>query len=152
MKSVRSITALAFATSVSIALVSCGTSSQDGSSSEIVTSSESVASAQSATTNQITFNNYYEKLSAKGHDVGDKSEKLFQLVGAIDGEGFVVDGSSCEAYEFDLTTESGKNSLQKVKEDGFLGIAYPEINKNLAVHCSDKGNGTKAVYKVLKGM
>ena len=152
MKLIRSITALVFATSASIALVSCGTSSQDESSSENVTLSESVTSAQSATTSQITLNNYYEELSANGHDVGDKSEKLFQLVGAIDGEGFVVDGSSCEAYEFDLTTESGKNSLQKVKEDGFLGIAYPEINKNLAVHCSGKGNGTKAAYEVLKSM
>ena len=154
MKLIRSITALAFATSASIALVSCGTSSQNVPLSESATSSKSSTSTQSATSRQITLKNYYDSLSAKGYNVSDKSEKFYELIGAIDGEGFIIDGSSCEVYEFDLSTESGKKYLQKVKEDGILGPGSPtpETNKNLAVHCLGKSIGTNAAYEVLKGM
>ena len=64
----------------------------------------------------------------------------------------MVNGSPCEAYEYDLTTNSGKKLMQKTKNEGLLGLVHPEINKNLAVHCRGKDNGTKAAYNVLNSM
>ena len=104
------------------------------------------------TSSTFTLGDYYKDLEAAGYVVSDKSEKLYQMVGAVDGAGFEVNGDSCEAYEFDLTTKSGQESLNKVKEEGFLGFVFPETNRNLAVHCSGKGKGAKGAYQVLSNM
>ena len=74
------------------------------------------------------------------------------MVGAVDGESFTADGSLCEVYEYDLETTSGEKSLTNLKENGFFGAAFPEIHKNLAVHCSGKGEGAKTAYAVLKSL
>jgi hypothetical protein len=75
---------------------------------------------------------FLELLRADGFQVGDRREKFYQLLMASDGAAFDVDGHTIEVYEFDVSIRTGREALERLNEDGFVGGSM-QIHKNLAL-------------------
>ena len=75
---------------------------------------------------------FLELLKADGFQVGDRQEKLYQLLMASDGAAFAVDGHTVEVYAFDVSIRTGREALERLREDGFMGGSM-QIHKNLAL-------------------
>ncbi len=80
----------------------------------------------------LQIEEFLELLRESGFQVGDRREKFYQLLMASDGAAFDVDGHTIEVYEFDVSVRTGRDALERLKEDGFMGRSM-QIHENLAL-------------------
>ena len=67
---------------------------------------------------------------SKNFQVSSKSEKLYQMIGAIDGCGIKINGNSVEIYKFDINDKGSKNILKNIESTNtftVLGMTFPAI-------------------------
>ena len=83
--------------------------------------------------------------------VGEKKEKIYQLLMAVDGCAFDVDGDSIEIYQFDTTIESGKQMIKRLATKGYMGHTVI-TNKNLMIFADKKHKDWDRIVKVFNGL
>lgn len=67
----------------------------------------------------------------KGFTVGDKTEKTYQMIGAINGFETSLDGEQVELYEFD--PKQNNATLEQVKKDGKFANNDAAVNGNFMI-------------------
>lgn len=67
----------------------------------------------------------------KGFAVGSKSEKAYQMIGAINGFETTLDGEQVELYEFD--PKQSNATLEQVKKDGKFANNDAAVNGNFMI-------------------
>lgn len=58
---------------------------------------------------------------AAGLEVGESETMMHGLVGAADGARMMVGGASVEVYEFATDIGSGREALERMETEGFMG-------------------------------
>jgi hypothetical protein len=109
------------------------------------------SSLSSFSKEQLEIKDYLGALEKEGYSLGKKHEKMYQFLMASDGFAIELNGSKIEIYEFDTTITSGKNALEKIKKDGFMGKGLI-VNKNLAIMKNKKHEDwekLKAIFNAL---
>ena len=79
---------------------------------------------------QLQLTDVTDALTNSGMTIGEKREKLYQMIQAIDGYGVEVNGDVILVYQFDTTISSGRDAIDKWKRDG-VGGQPVVVNKNL---------------------
>lgn len=81
---------------------------------------------------ELLIKDYFDLVKSKGYSLGDKQDKIYQFLMAVDGYGVNINGVTIEVYQFDLSIKTGQVALEKLKTDGFMGTGII-ANKNLAL-------------------
>ena len=98
---------------------------------------------------QLSISELTKTLESKGMKVSNKSEMMFQLIMASDGYSIDINGEGIEIYQFDTTIKSGREALDKLKKEGFMGqkiIAH----KNLVIFQNIKHEKWNDILNILK--
>lgn len=96
---------------------------------------------------------HFEK---NGLSIGDKITKAYEMLGAIDGFGIIVEGHEVELYLFDPETADEKTteSLKSANEKGeieFYGIKLPVVmNGNIMLTRIDEHAHKEKIIEIFK--
>ena len=98
----------------------------------------------------LSIQMFRDAISTHGLNLERESEKMYGLIGAIDGYGMTVGQCRVEIYEFDTTIKSGRDALARLVEDGVNGRRAAQ-NKNLALlyHCKPDNSDYAKVSEIL---
>jgi hypothetical protein len=69
----------------------------------------------------LTIDHYLDALASENFVLGERQEKLFQLLMAVDGFAIKINNEFIEIYQFDTGNESGKTALEHLSTYGFMG-------------------------------
>lgn len=89
-------------------------------------------SACASPAEQKTIDGLVQHFTASGLDVGERSEKFYSLIGAENGFGVEIGGEEVEVYQFNLSITSGREMLETLQRDGFMGGAV-QVQDNLVM-------------------
>lgn len=87
----------------------------------------------------VSLADVVEYFKAQGFEVGEIKTKAYEMLGAVDGFGIVIDGSPVELYLFDPKTanDETKKNLEDARRIGKMsmsGISFPVvINGNVVL-------------------
>ncbi len=96
-------------------------------------------------TEALTMNDLYNALDRGGLEVNDRKPQIARFIKAEAGEAFSINGTRCEVYVWDRSSEEGAWGYDNTKQFGFYGGETVMV-KNIGVTC--KGNTADGI-KVL---
>ncbi len=112
--------------------------SQAVSTSSIAPSTEAQVSEKSKeehvsdTTNKDVLYSVVEYFKTKGITIGDKSDKIFALIGAKGGYSIQLNGEEVELYEYDPDSKAELTIASlKTAKDGYIDMVGTKINVTL---------------------
>lgn len=78
---------------------------------------------------KYSLNDIVENFKTNGLEIGEKSEKIFALIGAKDGYSIQLNGEKVELYEYDPDSKEDltKTSL-KTAEEGYIDMVGTKVN------------------------
>lgn len=91
---------------ISMLIGGCGKADENGTSEQSIHAQDFLAS-----------------MEKNGLRLGKKREKMFGLIGAVEGFAIEVNGDLIEVYEYDTTIKSGRDLLRKFSTEGMMGQA-----------------------------
>ncbi len=100
---------------------------------------------------QITIETFTNALESNGMSIGERSEKLYGLLMAIDGYGIEVNGDFIEVYQFDTTIKSGKEAIEKWNKEGFMGQPVI-VRKNLMMFLNKNHKNWKQIENIFNSL
>jgi predicted sugar kinase len=116
------------ALAVIMALSLSAACSEDDASSKSSTGQASESEAVA----QRTLPELYEHFQKFGLVIERKDPKHGGLIGATSGKSLRIGDASVEVYQYNLSIESGKKALTRLKKRGVMGKA-PVVNGNLVL-------------------
>lgn len=82
------------------------------------------------TESNLSINDFLQKLDNEEFVIGKKHEKIYSLIGAVDGFAVEIDGHKIQIYEYDISVKSGRSMISRIHDEGLWGRAVIR-NKNL---------------------
>ena len=98
-----------------------------------------------AKTQDLTMDDLYNALDTVDLEVKDRKPQIARFIKAEVGEAFSINGTRCEVYVWDRSSEEGAWGYDNTKQFGFYGGETVMV-KNIGVTC--KGNTADGI-KVL---
>lgn len=100
---------------------------------------------------QLQLTDFTNALANSGMTIGEKREKLYQMLQAVNGYGVEVNGDVILVYQFDTTISSGRDALDKWKRDGVMGQAVV-VNKNLMLFVDLKHKDWDSILSIFNSL
>ena len=100
---------------------------------------------------QLSIGEFLSALELNGLKVGEKSDKAYGLIMAVDGTGVKVNDESLEVYQYDTTIKSGKEAIKKWNAEGIMGQPVI-VNKNLLIIKKPKHPEWERIVDIFNGL
>lgn len=100
---------------------------------------------------QITLQQFVDAMNSAGLETGQKSEKMFGMIMAIDGFGIDVNGDQIQVYQYDTSIKSGQDLVGKFAEEGIMG-RRAVVSKNLLMMEDAKHPDWERILAVFNSM
>lgn len=102
-----------------------------------------------AKTEALTMDDLYKALDKVGFEVKDRKPRIAKFIKAEAGEAFAINGTRCEVYVWDLSSEEGAWGYDNTKQYGLYG-GQTVIVKNIGVTCKEDTADGKKVLRIAK--
>lgn len=133
--------------SLALLISACGESTVSGSGSAPADPPAAVAPAKTS----ATLAEFMDALTAAGMTVGDKSEKMYGMIGARDGFSVKVNEDWIQAYEYEPDLKSATDMMQKLVDEGMMG-RRAVAHKNLLMMVDEKHPDWAQVLEIFNSL
>lgn len=100
---------------------------------------------------QLSIDEFLAALESNGLTVGDKSNKAYGLIMAVDGTGVEVSDDTLEVYQYDTTIKSGEEAIKMWQAEGIMGQPVI-VNKNLLIIKKEKHSKWDRVVSIFNDL
>ena len=102
---------------------------------------------ESSSPKELSLGDFTSALETNEFALGEKEEKIFAMLQAVDGFSIPVNGQKVEIYQFDTSITSGREALERIKKDGFIGRAVT-ANGNIVIFNNPKHKDWDRIVKI----